>query len=187
MKERPTSVTVFAVINLVLAGLAVLGFIVWIISQLGLMPTGPQGNPAMDLMENNAAYQMFTQVSMGLGVLVTILIISASIGMFSLRPWARLATIGWGLYSMLMTVVAFAVNYLVLFGPLLEDLSGPERIGIVIGMVFNVVISVVMIGYYLLMIYMLTRPHVVEAFTPEPYDNDPDMIDARSETAGGDL
>jgi hypothetical protein len=185
MNERPTSVTVFAVINLILAGLGVLGFIFWLLTLLELIPTSTEGNPAAALMENSEGYQLFTHFASVMGLLATILIMSASIGMFSLKPWARPATIGWGVYSILMTVVASAVNYLIIFGPLLEDLNGPERIGIVVAVVFTVVIGAVFIGYFLLMIFMLTRPRVVEAFIPLNLETDRDIMDIPT-SPGGD-
>jgi hypothetical protein len=187
MKERPTSVTVFAIINLVLSGLGVVGLIFWLIGKLGLMPTSSHENPALELMENSAGFQLFTDISTGLGLVVIILLISASIGMFSLKPWARKVTIGWGVYSIFMAIIGMALNYVVIFGPLLADLDGPERIGMMIGMIFAIVFTVFFIGYYLLMIFMLTRPHVVEAFTPDPYDNELDDWDSVEESGGAKL
>ncbi len=186
MKERPTSVTVFAIINLVLAGLGVIGLIFWLIGKLGLIPQSPQENPILEAMENSAGYQLFTDITTGFGLVVTIFLIAASIGMFSLQPWARKVTIGWGIYSTLIVLVAFVVNYLVLFGPLLADLTGPERIGIIFAVIFGAVISVFFIGYYLLMIFMLTRPHVVEAFTPEHYDDEYGAWDKEPSSGGSE-
>jgi hypothetical protein len=171
MKQRPASVTVFAIINLVLAGFVVFMIIIWLLSRMGLIPKQAEGNLILEAMESHAGYQLFSYVTTGLGVIATILILSASIGMFSLRPWARLATIGWGVYSILMTLIVQTVNYLVIFVPLLDDLSGAERVGLVFGMVLVAVIGFVYIGYYLLMIFMLTRPNVVQAFTPEPLED----------------
>ena len=151
MKERPTSVTVFAIINLVLGGLGVIGLIFWLINKLGLLPKSPQENPVLELMENSPGFQLFSDISTGLGLVVTILIISASIAMFSLKPWARTVTIGWGLYSILMTIVGVAVSYLVIYGPLLANHTGPERVAFMVMAVMQVVFGVGFIGYYLLM------------------------------------
>ncbi len=172
MKERPTSVTVFSIINLVLSGLGVIGIIFWVLGLMGIQFGSAEGNPVLELMNSSPAYQLFTHIATGVGVLVTILVISASIGMLTLKPWARTATIGCGVYSILMTIAAVAVNYLAIFGPLIADSSGPERIGMIVAVVIQAVISALFIGYYLLMIFMLTRPKVVEAFTPDEIDND---------------
>lgn len=97
MKERPTSVTVFAVINLVLSGIGVLGLAWTLVIRVGLyVPPGAEDSPAYKLMQDNAGYRLMTDLLTGVGVVVTILIISASIGMFMLKPWSRLVTIGWG-------------------------------------------------------------------------------------------
>lgn len=187
MKERPTSVTVFAVINLIFCGLGVIGTIFWIISKLGLIPQGSQENPVTEIMENNTAYVMFTDVMSVVGIFITILLIAASIAMFSLKPWGRKVTIGWGLYSIVMTIVSLAVNYFVIFGPILADLTGPERIGIIIAVAFSAVITLFFVGYFLLMIFMLTRPHVVDAFTPEPDDPELDGWGDDPEPGGAEL
>lgn len=170
MKERPTSVTVFAIINLILSGLGVIGILFWVLAKLGLKFQSSQGNPVLELMEASRGYQLFTDVASGLGILVTILLLSASIGMFSLKPWSRRVTIGWGVYSILMTLVALGVNYLAIFGPLIANSTGPEHVGMIVAVVIQGVISVFFIGYYLLMIFMLMRPKVVDAFTPVPED-----------------
>lgn len=178
MKDRPTSVTVFAIINLVLGGLGVIGIISWVLGLMGIKIQSPGGSPVLELMENSTVYQLFTHMVSGVGVPVVILVISASIGMLSLKPWARAATLGWGLYSILITLAAAAVNHLVIFGPLIAASSGPERLGMIVGAFAQVVISGFFIGYYLLMIFMLTRPKVVDAFTPDDLDGEQGRWDA---------
>lgn len=185
MKERPTSVTVFSIINLVLCGLGIIGTIFWVLGLMGIRLGSAEGNPVMQMMDNSTAYQLFTNIMSGLGVLVTILVISASIGMLSLKPWARSVTIGWGVYSILMMIAAAAVNYLAIFGPLIANSSGPERVGMIVGFVIQIVIFAFFMGYYLLMIFMLTRPKVVDAFTPGDLDGGQGRWDAHpSETEG---
>lgn len=173
MNERPTSVTVLAIINLVLAGFGFLGLLVGLVFRLGLIPMpGGQQNPALEVMENNVAYRVFSDVSMGLMFLATIWIISASLGMFQLKPWARLATIGWGVYSILMKVIGTVLQHALLTFPMLDQATGPERTGLIIGLVVGSVFLLVLLGYYLVMIIMLMRPHVVEAFKPDTLDDD---------------
>ena len=174
MRERPTSVTVLAIINLVLAGLGFLGLLVGLVFRLGLIPMpGGQQNPALELMETNVAYRVFSDVSMVLMFLATIWIISASLGMFQLKPWARLATIGWGVYSIIMKVIGAVLQHALLTLPMLDQASSSqERTGMMIGLVVGGCFMLVILGYYLVMIVMLMRPHVVEAFKPDTLDDD---------------
>jgi hypothetical protein len=172
MKERPTSVTVFAIINLILAALGVIGFIFWVIGLLGLMPKAPQENIIAQAMENSAAFQTFGHIANAIGVVVLILLIAASIGMFTLKPWARQVTIAWGVYSILIVVVSYVLSYVLIYGPLLPNAAGQDRVIIMAALIGGGVFSLLFIGYYLLMIFMLTRPKVVDAFTPDELDND---------------
>ena len=189
MNERPTSVTVFAVINLVLSVLGVF-FLTWaLVMRLGLVTLpGAEDSPKHDLMLNNVGYRLMSDVMMGLGFVATIIIIAASIGMFTLKPWARLATIGWGAYNIIAGLAMMVVDHILVVTPLLKQFTGkPEYSVIVISITVGYGIAAFFFGYYLLMIFMLTRPHVVQAFTPEMLDdfyNDPGPYSGES---GGSL
>ncbi len=184
MKERPTSVMVLAIINLVFAGFGCLGLLFGLVFRLGLikLPDTGQPNPALDLMENNAGFRVYNDVSLVLLFLATVLIVAASIGMFQLRPWARAATIGWGVFSIFMKVIGSVIQYFLITAPMLEQTSGrPEHVAMMVGMVVGFVFLVALIGYYLVMIVMLTRPSVVDAFTPEVFEDDGGLMPAAVE------
>ena len=173
MKERPTSVTVFAIINLVMAGMGLLLWIAGLIFMLGLinLPEQAGPNPAMEMMETSTGFQIYSYVTSGFHLLATILIISASIGMFTLQPWARKGTIVWAVYSIVSKVVTTTVQHVLFTIPMLNDATDDmQRTGMIVGAVVGGVFILMLIGYHLLLIYMLTRPHVVDAFTPEPED-----------------
>ncbi len=175
MKERPTSVTVLAIINLVFAGFGCIALLFGLVFRLGLIPfpdTG-QPNPALDLMENNAGFRLYSDVNLGLMFLATVVIVAASIGMFQLKPWARLATIGWGVFSIFMKVIGAVIQHFLMTVPMLEQTSGkPEHGVMMIGAVVGFVVLLGLIVYYLAMMILLTRPAVVEAFSPEPWDDE---------------
>lgn len=185
MNERPTSVTVFAIINLILAGLGLVGFIFWLLGVLGITPQGSQENILVQAMENSAGFQLFNNIANAMGLIVVILLLAASIGMFSLKPWARLVTIGWGVYSLLMVIAGYALSYLLIYGPLLPNATGQDRVIVMVGLIVGAVFSVLFIAYYLLMIFMLTRPKVVEAFSPDGIDNDRGGWDTHPSEAEG--
>lgn len=188
MKERPTSVTVFAVINLVFCSLGVIALIAWLLSKLGLslniFPQPPEKDALTLAMENSLPFQWFSDISSGVGAFTTILLIAASIAMFTLKPWSRKVTIGLGVYSVVVIIVGYIFQYLVIWSPLLPDVTGTDLLIVRAAMIIGGVISVLFIGYHLLMIFMLTRPAVVEAFTPMPHEDGQDGWD--DEPSGGD-
>lgn len=170
MKQRPTSVTVFAIINIVLSGLGVLGIIFWFINKLGLIPQPAQKDFMTQAMQDSTVMVIYQDVATILGIFITILMIAASISMFSLKPWSRLVTIAMGVYGIVQLLLSYGLGYVCVHGPLLQSVTGQDLVIVKVAMIVGGTITLVFIGYYLLMIIMLTRPHVVDAFTPEPDD-----------------
>lgn len=165
---RPASVTVFAVINLILGGLGLLGFVWWLVTRLGLvvLPTGD--NPGMEVMQENQAYVLFNDIVNGLGLVATIVVLAASIGMLQLAPWSRVATIGWGVYNIFILIVAGTLSQVLVTLPMLEEVDDQVKPFVMIGVVFGIAFMAVFVGYYALMIAMLSRSKIKEAFTPLP-------------------
>ena len=126
---------------------------------------------------------------MGLMFVATILLVAASIGMFQLRPWARVATIGWGIYSICMKVIGATVQHVLISMPMMEQApAGPQRSAMIVMIGIGIAYVLLMIGYYLLVIFMLMRPNVVEAFAPDEIDNDRGGWDTHPvDTVGADL
>ena len=187
MKERPTSVTVFAIINIILCGLGVLGTIFWIINKLGLIPQPPEKDVLTLAMENSAVFQRFSDITTVVGLFTIILSLAASIAMFSLKPWSRNVTIGLGVYGVVLIITSYAIQYFVIWTPLLADVTGTDMIIVKAAMIVGGVISAIFIGYDLLMIFMLSRPVVVDAFTPAPFDNEQDAWDDEPNGGGESL
>ena len=164
MPQRPASVTVFAIIDIVMAVLGVFGIAWMIIDRMGLIQFDNSQNPVAQAMEDNRAYVLFTEVASWLGIVATVAVLCAAIGMLQLKNWARLTAIAWAVYSTVMTALGAVMNYVLIFGPVIRDTTGPERIGMIVGMVFMIVITLAFMVFFLLQVYFLTRPKVVEAF-----------------------
>lgn len=164
--KRPVSVLVFGIINIIFGVFGVLGFAGHLVVKLELIPIpGVKENPVMQLMAENPSYALYTEVLAILGFVAAILIIAASIGMFQLKPWARAVTIGWCTYSVLITILGAVVNHVMVMQPMLAEVDdGPVRVGILIGMVFALVFTVLFVGYYVLVMAMLSRAKVRDAF-----------------------
>ncbi len=83
--NRPTSVTVFGILNLLFA---VLGLVGAFISALMFLLPQPQGlkNPMLDLIHKNDAYATFAKVSMIVGVAAAIVLALAGAGLLLMKP-----------------------------------------------------------------------------------------------------
>jgi len=165
--QRPTSVTVFAILNIIWAAIGVISLGFAVANWTGVYEPPTADNPVLKLMESNHAYRLFTHISTAVGAVATIVLLAAAIGLLQLKPWARIATIGYGCYTILITLLATVMNELLIFGPLREQTagsSGPEHIAATAGSVMVVVMAALVMAYCGLMILMLSRRGVIEAF-----------------------
>jgi hypothetical protein len=91
--ERPKSIVVFGVLNIVFGALGLCGGLFAIAIQFGL--TNPQGspNPALEIMQSNPLYELWMQIGLVLGFVATGALIAAGIGLLKNRPWARVTSV----------------------------------------------------------------------------------------------
>ena len=165
--NRPTSVLVFAILHLILGAGGVLGLAFELTRRLGLFEIPTENNPVFQLMEDNAAFKLYSDVTQVVGVAATIVLIASAIGLLKMKPWARTVTIAYGVYSIAMYLMGTVVNHALIFGPMLEETagtSGPERIGAVAAVIGAIVFTLLFTGYWILVIVFLTRRRVVAAF-----------------------
>ena len=165
--KRPASVLVLSIINLIWGALGVCGLVWGLLARFQLIQLPGQNNQLSELMQTNAAFRIYSDLSTLVGVPATIIIISASIGMIALQGWARLATIGWGIYTIVVTCLGALLNHVLLFRPALEQTTGPERLGVKIGMLTAYAVSVAIVVYCAGMVFVLCRPRVKDAFRGE--------------------
>ena len=103
--QRPTAVTVFGVLNIVFGVMAVtctpFALITTKLSQrmLDNLPEASRmENPVQEMMQS-PGFMTYTYVSTAVGMAFGALLIAAGIGLLKLRPWARLVSIGYAVYS----------------------------------------------------------------------------------------
>jgi hypothetical protein len=164
--NRPTSVTVLGILNLVFAAWGFLGVAMVVAMDFMPMP-GNAKNPMLDLMQQNAVYAVFTKASMMLGIVATIVLGLAGIGLLMMRPWGRWLSIGYAIYGILSVIVGAVLFYTFLLGPLLAKEAalppGPEKVGITAGIVGGVVGTCSGLIYPIVLLIFMYRPNVVEA------------------------
>jgi hypothetical protein len=164
--QRPTSVTVFGILNIVFAAFGLLGLIFSII--LFFLPADTN-NPVIKLIHESPAYAAWLKICIPLGLLSCAALLAAGIGLLYLKPWARVLSMAYAIYAIVFGIVGMVINYIFMVQPMIEQAcqqQGPEAAGAMgaaiggsIGGCFGLIYPV------LLFIFML-RPTVVAAFRP---------------------
>jgi hypothetical protein len=165
--QRPAAVTVFGILNIVLAVLGIFGLIG---SMMLFLPQAASlHNPVIQIIHDHPAYSEWMNFSTGLGLLASGAKLLAGIGLLQLKSWGRQLSIIYSIYAIVMVVVGAVVNYLFLMRPLLEQAQqkhGPETaaaIGGAVGGAFGGCFGLI---YPILLLVFMTRPSVVKAFQP---------------------
>src|ERR1044071_401412 len=127
--ERPSSVTVFGLLNITFAGFGVLGLFNTLTT---LSTTGNSINPVVKIMRETPAYASWLKLTIPLGLLSCGVLLAAGIGLLRLENWGRKLSIGYAIYGIVFSILGLVMNYIFLIGPLLEEASkkqGPEAAG----------------------------------------------------------
>ena len=165
MRQRPVSVTIFGILNI---GFGMLNAVSLLISMVVLSRTNMAGNPILKQLYDNPQYVAWTKISMPLGGIAAVVLLAAGIGLLFLQNWARIVSIGYGIYAILGGIVGGFIMLKICASMMSQNASGPSGmmvmaplIGAIIGMMFGLV-------YPILLIIFMTRPKVVAAFSSEP-------------------
>ena len=167
--QRPTSVTVFGILNLVFAGFGVFGVL---ISLFLFFAPSSLDNPVIRLIHNNPGYATYLKTSIVIGFGACLGLLAAGIGLLMLKPWGRTVSIVYAIFTILQTIVGIVLNYLLMLRPLLEEAqhkSGPEAAGAIGGAIGGTVGGCAGLIYPVLLLIFMLRPNVVAAFRPPAY------------------
>ena len=173
--QRPTSVTVFGILNIVFAVLGIISLLA--MAALFAAVGTNSNNPVIQLIQNNPAYAAWMKFSLVLGVPVAVVLLAAGIGLLKLKPWARIVSIAYGIYAIVMVLASLVVNYIFLLQPMLQQahqLQGPQAAAAIGGAVGGTFGSCFGLIYPILLLIFMMRPNVVAAFRPPaPADSQP--------------
>lgn len=165
--RRPTSVTVLAIIGIVLAVLGLLGGVCGTLPLFREPGPGATRNPVIEAMRANPTYMKFAIVSTVLGVLLTIYLLVACISALNLKRWARKGMILYAWLAILNAVVGLIVNAVLLLpilAPMLESTNPAERGGAYGGIGGGLCAGLVGVVYPIFVIAFMNKPRVVAAF-----------------------
>jgi hypothetical protein len=167
--QRPTVATVFGILNIVFAALGIFGVLA---SVMLFMAVGASSNnPVIQLIHDSPAYAAWMKISIVLGLLTAGVLLAAGIGLLMLKPWARMVSIVYAIYAIVMVGIGGAVNYVFLIQPLMQQAQqkqGPEAAGAIGGAIGGMFGSCFGLIYPILLLIFMMRANVVAAFRGMP-------------------
>jgi hypothetical protein len=162
--QRPTSATVFGILNIAFAAYGVFGIIA---SAMMLFSNGNSNNPVVKIMHENPGYLAWMKLTVPLGLIGCVVLLVAGIGLLKMKEWARKLSIGYAIYAILFGLAGSVVTFLYLVRPMIEQAShqhGPEAAGMIGGAVGGLIGSCFGMIYPILTLVFLTRPKLRVAF-----------------------
>ena len=165
--NRPTSVTVLGILNIVFAAFGLMGIAFYILMMF--VPSALNAkNPVLDLMQKNPGYVMYVNISTFVGALFTIMKGVSGIGLLMLRPWGRWLSICYSIYTIFIVLVNSVVSYYFLYAPMLDKMagmpSGPDKVGMSMGIVGGIAGFCIGPIYPVILLIFMFRPNVKAAF-----------------------
>ena len=165
--NRPTSVTVLGILNIVFAAFGLMGIAIYILMMF--VPSSLNAkNPVLDLMRQNPGYAMYANISTFVGAAFTLVHLLAGIGLLMLRPWGRWLSIAYAVFAIISLIVNSLINYYFLLAPMIDKLAalqpGQEKaaaIGGIVGMVAGTCVGPI---YPIILLIFMYRPNVKAAF-----------------------
>lgn len=161
--QRPASVTVFGVLNILFGAFGLFGTLfsgaaVFIAeAQGGLIKAGAQ--------EMNPVWGMWLKASVVLGVVSAIVLITSGGGLLGMRRWGRILAICYSMYAIAACVLGMVAQYVFVMQPLLEQADNPAaRQAAMFMLGTGLAGSCLSLIYPLLLWYYMSRQHVVDAF-----------------------
>jgi hypothetical protein len=161
--QRPTSVTVLGILNLLFGGLGLLGIVMTLAMVLNPKPRGWMLDPAINVVQENPGYAHYARIGNSIGLVANIVLIAAGFGLLLLKPWGRVLSIGFSGYAILSEIVdVFVTGHYVL--PLLEKAShmpnGPQKAAMTGAAVGGIVGPCFVAIYPLILLLFMFRPNV---------------------------
>jgi hypothetical protein len=173
---RPTSGTVFGILNIIFGALGLVGGPIMLAMQL----LGPQQrgvNPGLDIMAASPGYYAFYMTSMVVGIVASGVLLASGIGLLQEKSFGRTLAIGYAWYSLVLVVLSFA-SFMIFLYPPLSDLAAkandPTSMGAAVGGLIGGFVGL-LIGpiYPGLLLYFMTRPRVVAYYSGrKPHGHD---------------
>ncbi|MDA0658835.1 MAG: hypothetical protein O2931_08430 [Planctomycetota bacterium] len=181
--QRPTSVTVFGILNIVLGLLGTIAS-----AAFPFLPQAENGAVPGLNVNVHPAVQIYQDVSLKLGFVASIVMLVSGIGLLMLQPWARKLCLVYAAYAVVATIVGTVVT-ISIFLPLLrpaQEENPAVAAGLVGGIIGAVIGSLIGCIYPFLLWHYMRRPHVLVATGELPAEvvDDATLVPAVAVTTG---
>jgi hypothetical protein len=201
-QNRPTSVTVIAILQFVFGGLGLLMGICGGGYQFAggnkMFATAPQAAQNQQiqtqmedfLKEKVPSAKPVQYATMALDLILCLIMIASGVGLLKLQPWGRMLAIVYAIFSILLKLFGAIYGFLFSIPAVTEFLEKTPAQNPQEAMVFNVMkatlyvtpfLSLVFIVYPLIVLIIMMRPSIAAAFRAGPID---DSFDDREESPG---
>lgn len=150
--SRPTSVTVFAILNILFGAYGLICMPFTLIALLG----GRASNGIMH--ELGSAYATWSLISSGVGFLAAGVLLALGIGLLQQKGWARKGSVGYGWYAIIMGMVSLVIT-ITLITSHFSNIDDPaQKAGMIGGVIGGAIGGVVGMIYPILLIVFMQRP-----------------------------
>ena len=170
--QRPTSVTVFGILNILWGLFGLFGNAVAAVMMVALAAAPPN---AVVRAQTSPAMMAWVEVNLALGAIACIALVASGIGLLNMKPWGRKVSIGYAIYALFSAAVGLAVQGWFVTLPVMQEVqhnNSPESaaaVGGLIGGIFGGCLSCI---YPVLLWYFMSRPQVVAAIEGMPAPSD---------------
>jgi hypothetical protein len=162
--QRPTFLTVFAILNFVFAVFGVIGLIASF--ALFSVPAN-SNNSVIKLIPLGPVYTIWLKACIPLGLLNCAALLADGIGLLCLKPWARSLAIIYAIYAIVFTLFGMALNLIVMVQPILEQARQQrefETVGAIGGPISGTIGGFFWLIYPMVLLVFMLRPKVLAAF-----------------------
>ena len=164
--QRPTSVIVFGILNIVFAVFGVIGLA---ISLAMFSLSADSNNPVVKLINENPTYAAWMKFSILLSVPGLLALLTAGIGLLCMKSWARILSIIYAIYAIVAGIAGMVANFIFMIRPMLEQAQqqqGSEAAAAVGGAIGGTIGGCFGLIYPVLLLIFMIRQKVVAAFHP---------------------
>jgi hypothetical protein len=147
---RPASIRVLATLNLVFAGLGVVGLFMTYAMYFGGLELGPR-NPVIEIARESPEYMTFLKWSFLIGGVRCLMLAGAGFGLLRYRPWARTLNIATALFGIISGIAGMMATHHYLIEPLSKSDDPAAKAGAfggyaaILGIVYPVVVLIFML------------------------------------------
>lgn len=162
--QRPMILTVFGILNI---AFGVLGVLCTPLSLIGLFFRPDPNNPVVQIIQDNAFYRYWMIGSVGMGVIASVVLLVAGIGLLRMQNWGRLVSFGYSVYAILAGLAGMVVTMAVLVPALKSQGSNnpAAMAGLIGGVAGGMIGGCIALVYPILLLIFLNRPKVRAACT----------------------